>query len=161
MDQDKQSEWIENTRVLLASLPPDYAASHAEIVAFRHSFQAELAHALQARLNEHIKTAPQDSYEEQHLLATWINRELRLLGLAIKDPKTGRPAIVVVDNQDAQHAKTRFRLQVRDGSGRQIKTLASTRMFDLALMEQYPREEGAASWTDRTGRYKGPRQRPM
>jgi hypothetical protein len=159
MDQSKQLEWIEQTRAFLESLPTDYASSYPAITALRHAFHAELAKSLESRFNEKINSMRQDTYEEKHALATWANRELRLLGLAIKCPKTARPAILVVDNQDAYHAKTRFRLQVRDEKGHPSKINIPHRTFSFDLMEDNPREEGLARWGDLTGQYKGPRQR--
>ena len=123
IEKQKRLDWIKRTETLLASLPEDYGRRYAQMVELSHTFRASLAAAMEPLLNARLKAkTPQDTYEQKHALVAWVNHELRLLGLAIRCPKTGLPAILVADTQDAEHSTIRFRLQIRDTHGKQKKT---------------------------------------
>jgi hypothetical protein len=137
-----QSEWMDRTRSLLDQLSDDYPAAATKAAELTLALRTAIADTLQSRLNSHIATMPNDSVEEKSALATWVNHELHELGLAIRCPSTGGTAILCVDARDEDDRRGRFRLSVR-GHANRHKTLTSANLFDLELMPDNPRREGA------------------
>lgn len=130
---------------LFASLPEEFAGRYKLVTRINHAFRAELAATLQGSLNDHLAAMPQDSLAEKQALASWVNEHLRLLGLAVRCPKTGLPGTLLADFQDAAHEDTtRFRVEVRDRTGRRFKSYTSPSLFDLTLIEDTPRQEPLA-----------------
>jgi anti-sigma factor RsiW len=130
---------------LLANLPDDFAHRYAAIVQIRHAFHQRIASALEEALNEHVTGMPQDSIEERKELTSWINMQLREIGLAVKCPVTKRPAALIVDRQNRDHPEiTRFRFALRTEDGRSSHTAASRNLPALELTEQRPRIEPLA-----------------
>jgi hypothetical protein len=127
---------------LFDRLPDSYSDRYAKVRSIRRQFHAELADALTATLNEHVVGLPQDTPEERQEMAAWINQQLRDIGLAVKCPATGQPAVLVVDRQDRQHPEiTRFRFSVRAPDGKQSHTAARRNLGELVLTEHRPRIE--------------------
>src|SRR5665213_3834754 len=147
---DGMSEWRERTHLVMEALPDDCVACHARIEELSAAFRWEIAEAMQRRLNAHLKTLPHETFEERKLIASFVNMELRELGLTIRCPKTGKPAILIADVKDAEHDKGRFRLQVCDEKGKNKRTVTCYGMIELELMPDAPRKEGMArKWPDR------------
>ena len=146
----KRSEWLERTRDLLAAMPHDYGASSGEAAELTHAFRTTVAAALQPRFNAHITSMPKDSIADKSALASWVNHELHQLGLAIRCPRTGGPAILTADTRTPEDDAGRFRLEVRGVSPRRIRTLTSVQLFELEIMEDVPRQEGGARWQRKT-----------
>ncbi len=137
-----ESKWATLVQSQLARLPAEYAQRYAAASEMRHAFQSKLAESLQESLNEHLKTVPQDTLIEKQALASWVNEQLRLQGLAIRCPKTGLPAILVADFKDAQSEDiSRFRLEVRDPRRGRYKSFSSGGLFEFTLIEDLPRQE--------------------
>ncbi len=96
-------------------------------------------------LNAHLRTLPRATLSEKKALSSYINAELRALGLSIKCPKSGRPAIIWADFQDAQHeGVSRFRLEARREEGRRGVTSSSFELPQLELMSEPERSEPLA-----------------
>ena len=114
--------------------------------------KAEVAARLGPVLSRELAAMPHESYKEKQAAASWINGELRQLGLAIRCPKTHRPAILVADVQGGGHDTSRFRLEIRDEEGHKKRTFTSQKPPELELMEDAPRQEPIAKWSERARR---------
>jgi hypothetical protein len=137
-----QAEWIAQTQALLDELPDDFSQCGVKAAEITHLFRAALARSLQPRLNAHIAMMPHETVAEKSALATYVNRELHKLGLAIRCPRTGGPAILTGDARDDNDEVGRFRLLVRGDSFHRSRTVTSATLFDLELIEDGPRQEG-------------------
>ena len=133
-------------RGVLADLPEDYPVYFKAASELRHHFHTELAAGLQTRLNRHLQGMAQETYDEKRALATWVNEQLRSLGLAIKCPKTGRPGSLLADFKDSEGDVSRFRLEVRDEHGGKTRIVVGRHLAELELMEDAPRQEPLAGW---------------
>lgn len=149
MDADssrkEQSDWRASLRDSLRSAPSDYEGRRAVLSDVSHAVRGEVAEALQATLNAHLRTMAHETYQEKQAIATWVNRELHELGLTIRCPRTGRPSILVADVRGPDDQQGRFRIEARDENGRTARTFCSTRLPDIELMEEPPRRENFAS----------------
>jgi hypothetical protein len=142
-----ESEWRRLTQQLLATLPRDYQSCRRTLAALSHAFRNELAEAFEGHLNTYIQTLPQQTYQERKVIASFVNEELRELGLAIKCPRSGRPAILIADVKNSTDGTGRFRLESRNDGGHKYRTRTSSKLFALNLIEDSPRKEGMARWT--------------
>jgi hypothetical protein len=132
-------------RELIALCPDDNEGRSAAFLDMREAIHQEIAAALEPTLNKHLHSIDSSHAEAKRRLCTETNRQLRNLGLAIRDHRTGRPAILVADARTASDDKGRFRLELRDETGRIIRTLSSPTLPDhLELMEDSIREEPLA-----------------
>lgn len=122
-----------------------YQKVQSALASVRRQVQSAIAETLAPSLNVHLDSQPQDTYSEKRLVATWVNHELHQLGLTIRCPVTGLPAILVADRKGDADEPSRFRLEVRDGSGHKRRTYCSQRLPVLALMEEPPRRENFAA----------------
>ena len=114
------------------------------VTELRTAFHRFLAEQLQSRLNAHLKTVPQESYQEKQALASQVNRELRELGLSIRCPRTGLPAILIADVREPSEGSSRFRLEVATAEGGRRRTYTAATLPDLELMVDNPRCESLA-----------------
>lgn len=137
----RERVWGEVLSALASGLPADYEEFTAAARALGRCFHCELATAMQPRLNSHLRTLPSDTYAEKQYIATWVNEQLRELGLAIRCPKTGKPANLIADVQAGEDSASRFRLDVRTDEGGRTRTFSSRDLFDLELMEDATRQE--------------------
>ena len=128
----------------LAELPADYAARYEALRAFREEMQGEIAAWLQPALRQQAEAMPCDSYANKQEVAVWVNSQTRELGLTLRCPNTGRPAILTADVRDAATGSSRFRFVIRDERGRQTKTVSSATLPELVLMPDEPRREARA-----------------
>lgn len=144
---------------LLSGCSTEYAARYSRLHELSHEFRSEVARQLQPTLNSELQKMPQDSYAEKQALASWVNGQLRELGLAVKCPKTGRPANLVADIKEAGSDVSRFRFEIRDENGKKARTLASRELPELELMEDEPRQEPLLKWTERLRQARGKRKR--
>lgn len=115
----------------------------------RRTFHAELAAALEPRLNTHLQSLPQHSCDDKRRIATWTNGALRELGLAIRCPVTGRAARLLADYRDDGSRESRFRLEVSGPDGRKKRSYTGTTLPHLSLRESPPREEGLTRWNEK------------
>lgn len=125
---------------LFDSLPPDYQNAAETAAKIRHHFHELMAAAIQVRLNEYVKTIPQETLEEKRDAASWINSELRKLGLAMKCPTTGNPGILVADYRGRDEDSTsRFRIASRETTGHRTRGASSSKIESMELMPDPPR----------------------
>lgn len=155
--EEGHSEKVNKTTVkdvvaAVARLRNDYLECVESLAALSHQVHDAIADELTPRMNKHLQQMPQDTYEEKQSLASWVNSELRHLNLAIRCPKTGKPATLVADIRGGEDQSSRFRLDVRGDDGRHQRTLTSNTLPVLELMEDEPRREGLAR------RQSGPRR---
>lgn len=95
--------------------------------------QEELARELGESLNGRAASMPQATYEQKKTLANWVNNELRPLGLAVRCPATGRPAVLQASvGNDRAVGAFRFDTLAADG-GREQRSWA-TRLPRLELI---------------------------
>ena len=137
----QQRAWRKVFGTLVASLPADYPGFTATAAEMDRCLRSEVAAALQSRLNAHLLSFPHETYAEKQEIASWVNEELRRLGLAIRCPKTGEPAILVADVQGGVDSPSRFRLEITDKDGRRARTFSSRNLPELELREDTVRPE--------------------
>lgn len=118
---------------LIGSTPQSYDAQRNALLGVGKLMQAEAAGVLQPLLNEHVKTLPQHTYEEKKSVAKWLNAELRQLGLALRCPKTTKPAFLVA-HPGGQPGFGRFHLEVSGPDGKPHRTVTSAALPVLELM---------------------------
>lgn len=128
-------------RESLAATPNDYSECYKIVSHLLHTFRSDVAALLGPRLNEALKGKPQDTYDEKQALASWVNNELRQLGLAIRDPNSGKPAILVADVKGGVDSPSRFRFEIRGEDGTRKRTFSSRSLPELELMEDELRRE--------------------
>lgn len=112
--------------------------------ALRSSVQHELVALLEPALNAHLSGMPQDTLEEKRHLASWVNHELHSLGLGIRCPKTGRPAVLVANpgRSGDEGEASRFRIESRDERGKKHQSPSLGWVPELELVEYPGRKEG-------------------
>jgi hypothetical protein len=124
----------------------DYSIVFEEAKRTLHSAKQEIIAALTPALNAALAAMPHESYIDKQETASWVNGQLREVGLAVKCPKTGRPGILVADVKGGESEVSRFRLEIRDKSGRRTRTWSSQGVPTLELMQDAAREEPLAKW---------------
>jgi len=82
----EKETWRKMFSVQLSSLPQDYVSLASASAAKSHCFREELAKGLQASLNAHVRTFPRETYAEKQAICSWVNAQLRQLGLNIRCP---------------------------------------------------------------------------
>jgi hypothetical protein len=115
-----------------ANLPKDIDCQRNAFVALRDAMRDEVARAFQCTLNDEAKKLPQETYEEKKALTKWINGELRQLGLAIKNKKSGHPCFIFATTGN-NPAVGRFVLDYRDDRGRHQHPFSSLSLPELEL----------------------------
>lgn len=128
----------------------DFTSLVTRFVTATHTFRAGLAELLDGPLNDHLKTLPQETPAEKQALASWLNAQLRPLGLAVRCPKTGRPSVLISDLKESGSHIGRFRTENRDENGAKVRPWTSTQLPVLELMEDLPRLEPLVDWTTRS-----------
>lgn len=96
--------------LLAATEPTEYPAFFDHLLALAVAVREELAARLSSRLAAQVRAMPHETYAEKQELAKWVNGQLRQLGLAVRCPKTGRPAILLADH-GPDPEKGRFQVQ--------------------------------------------------
>lgn len=114
-------------------LPRDFAIRREALRSLHAASRAAIAKAFEPVLNEHATTMPQATYDEKRALAKWVNAELRELGLAIRCPKTGQPALLR-GHPGGTPGVGRFHLEITDSNGIQRRTVTSVTLPRLSLL---------------------------
>lgn len=156
--ENAQDRWTGELAQHLRQIPTEYAQASSELKRAQEAFYEVFAGAVADRLNAVLEHLPSSTLVERQRVATWCNQELRRLKLAIRDPHTGHPAILVADLHDAvqDQSRCRFRLQVRDPSGRTRRFPAvDSGPLRLQLMEASPRREPFAKAHTKPPRTRG------
>jgi hypothetical protein len=131
-------------RRIVESGPADFASRATRARTVRAEVQNTLAPLLEPAVNAQLNTMPQDTLEEKRRLASWANHELHDLGLGIRCPLTGRPAVLVANpgRSGDEGEGSRFRIESRDDSGRKQRTPSSGWVPKLELVVYAGRREG-------------------
>lgn len=137
------SEKLHAIQSLFTDLPSDLHDRAVTIARIRDAFHSQVAISMQDTLNQYITEQPQETFEDKDHVAVLVNSTLRSVGLTIECPKTGRPALLVVDTQDEKHPDvSRYRFKVWDERGRATRTLNTRNQLpELTLMPEQPRKE--------------------
>lgn len=96
-------------------------------------------------LNAELRTRNQRTYEEKKAICRWTNGVLRELGLSIRCPKTGHPAILTAAPTH-KAGEGRFRLKTGYELGREHSTESHNELWALELMPDPPRREALAEF---------------
>lgn len=94
--------------------------------------RVQIAAKLEQPLNVEINARPHASYDEKKELAKWVNAELRRFGLALKCPKTGRPAILI-GHATGVPGVGRFHIEVLGEEGVAKRTYTGVQLPTLEL----------------------------
>ena len=137
----QQRAWRNAFETLIEGLPEKYLGFASAAQKLENALRTELAAAIQPRLNVHIRSLPHETYAEKQTVASWVNDELRQLGLAIRCPRTGQPAILIADVQGGIDSASRFRLEIRGIDGSRTRTICSREMLELEIMVDAIRPE--------------------
>jgi hypothetical protein len=134
-------------RKLLPGRQAPPAARMVAIGELQSAIVNELASDFQEPLQAVIEQMPAETRAEKQAICTFVNGTLRRLGMAIRCPKTGRPALLVADQKQADSDISRFRLEIRDEAGKKSRTFSSTTLPTLELRQDEPRSEPLVEWT--------------
>jgi hypothetical protein len=93
--QEKLAKLRAVVQAVAESLPTDYQERQRGLLKASDVVRQEIAAALEKSLNEEARRHPHETYDDKKALAKWVNAELRVLGLAIKDPNTGNACHLV------------------------------------------------------------------
>jgi hypothetical protein len=94
--------------------------------------RVQIASEFEQPLNDEATSRPHESYEEKKELAKWVNAELRRFGLALKCPKTGRPAILI-GHATGVPGVGRFHIEVLGEEGVAKRTYTGVQLPTLEL----------------------------
>lgn len=131
---------------LFEGLPDDFEARRDAIVQLRTRFHEMIAELIEPGLNAWLRLRNPQSLDDRKALCKRLNSELSNLGLAIRCPKTGRPASIHAEAQDGERVgSSRFRLLIRS-SHPVLRTSMSYQLPVLQLMpDAHPPDMGIRS----------------
>lgn len=125
----------------------------------RAVFHECVAMRIEGPLRMKMQSTPHDSFVEKQNMASWVNGELRHLGLAVKCPNTGLDSTISVDH-GSNAVFGRFRLRPFEDSKR--RTFSSVNVFPVELVPHFQRKEPLArNWADSAQSRETPRQREL
>jgi hypothetical protein len=131
-------------RELLEDLPDTYAARHGSLRQLSRIFHEEVGRRLLPMLISSAAELTDMNLDGRRAWASARNQDLKLLHLAFRCPRTGRPAALIADSKTSKHDYLRYRLQIYQG-GRQIRTYTSCKLPPLDLVEDDLRSNGSTS----------------
>jgi hypothetical protein len=125
---------------LLAKPPKDasYEDEAKDAAARIHAVKQQVAEKLAPALNARICEKPHDTLEQKKELARWVNEQLEPLGLAVQEPKTGRPG--KLRGARGNRPTGCFEIEVKI-DGKQEYPTTSDDLPELQLMDANPPEE--------------------
>lgn len=110
---------------------------------------AEIAARLEPALNAEADSMPQNTLDEKRALASWVNYELRRLGLAIRCEPSGLPGILVaMPGRGDREESSRFRVEARDAEGRKVQSSSIGWVPRIRLVEDPVRREGRSRFRE-------------
>ena len=140
-----------------------YGALHKRLAEARELFHDLLAERLTEGFNAHLASLPSQTMEQKQQLTRDANADLRALGLAVKCPKTGQPAVLHADRGN-HPAEGRFQVALISAESNRKRTLSSPQLFSVELMGHPTRREPLAEhWAERLAAQRGggtPKTRP-
>jgi hypothetical protein len=133
---------------LLAEVPKDapYEAKAENIAALNHEFRQRIAAELAPALNAHIQAMPHETLDQKKELARWVNEQLEPLGLAVQEPKTGRPGKLRGATGNWPGAGC-FQIEVKIDGKQEYPTVSDT-LPTLQLMDAEPPQEVRAGYRE-------------
>lgn len=144
-DDEEINEIRKRVRSRLEQRPESWAERAKAARELRLTILKEIASSLEPVLNAEASARPQDTLEEKQDLATWLNRELRELGLAVACPPSQLPGIVVADaGRTAEDGSSRFRIEAHHPDGRRVRSASTAWVPSLELVVDPPRREGGS-----------------
>ncbi len=120
-------------RAILSNATDNYDEHRAMLIALSDAFRQEISQSFEPVFNEQVQGLKKDSYDEKKAVAKYANAELRRLGLGIRCPTTGEPAILQAYPGNRPD-EGRFRLDYTDADGRRRQVVSWMTLPDLALM---------------------------
>lgn len=132
--------------ILDSSTSPEYVAASKDLALLDNLVREEIAERLAGPLNAYLHTAPQDTHEQRQEIAAWVNAQLRSRHLAIRDPESGWPAILIANRGGKSGNVSRFWLQTRDQIGKTRRSMGVATLPDLVLMPDTERVEPLSRW---------------
>lgn len=138
----------------------DYRAVMQRMLSAREKFHYLLAESLCEAFNANVALMPQKTLAEKQALTRRANLDLRMLGLAIRCPKTGEPAMLLAD-QGYDSETGRFQLRLVQGAQQHRVTVSSRLLPRLDLMEAPLRREALAeTWQQRVSKRASAKRTP-
>lgn len=132
-----------------SSDPSGYEEIKKNAVLETHQFRQTLANSLAPALNARIRAMPQETLEQKKALADWVNDELEPLGLAVRDPKTGKPAQIRGDVGDYLGVgRYQFRFQENKKT---VRSTTTNELPVLIVVDAFPPPEVGTHFQDMVG----------
>jgi hypothetical protein len=141
----------ETASSFLSQIPSDFSELSLQGQNCLDTLREVIATHLEPVVNQYANDQPRATWEEKRALASTVNENLQKLGLAIKCPETGNPAILIADRRSDSPEVTRFRLHVRKPGGGRAAKGVWRELPPLELMLDSGRVEPFAKWTQRLG----------
>jgi len=117
----------------LEDLPRDFDVRRSVARELQHATREAIARSIEPVLNDKVRSMPMATYEDKKALAKWVNAELNDLGLALRCPKTGRPAWLL-GHASGTPGVGRFHYELSDPREGHRRTVTSTALPHLELM---------------------------
>jgi len=125
----------------------DYNTFASRVRIARKLFHEEIADIICDPFNKELPRRPHNTLVEKQELARWANAEMRSLGIAIHDKKTGDPASL---RADTGGKNGRFQIELISNDRGRKRTFTSADIFLVQLMPHFERREPLAElWADR------------
>ncbi len=116
MSQDKK-RFVDMIRGQVGSLPDDYYMRQQTLRDLHDAAREVCAESFAEALNARATNMPQINFREKQTVADWVNHELRPLGLAVCDPKTGQAALLKARQGRDQQMHGEYYFEVTDSDG--------------------------------------------
>jgi hypothetical protein len=156
-DPTKLQTREEKFNSVLGALPGEFQELTRELASATHDYREAIAKRLQPRLIAHINAMPQETLEQKKGVQAKILEVLEPLSLAVRCPKTDRPAklkAAVGSKEGSNH----FHYEVYI-DGKRVITAVTTDLTTLSLMDEFPPPEIQTHFRDLVTRTLKPRQR--
>jgi hypothetical protein len=144
-DTDSEPLLQEIQALLTRPTTSDFSTAFAEAKKLGELVKQHIADRFSPSLNAELKTRPQGTYDDKKSVCRWTNGILRELGLSIRCPKTGKPAILTADSRHPA-IQGRFRLKTEFDDGKDRTTESHVNLWPLDLMGAPPRKEPLADY---------------
>jgi len=128
----------------LKDLPQEFEERRAALRSMHEVSRSTIAAAFEEALNRKAQGMPRVNYDDKKVVASWVNDELRNLGLALRCPRTGDPALL---RANPGGANGRFVIEVSDASGKRHHTATSV---ELPIFRLRPDRLGRAPYGGRS-----------
>lgn len=123
------------SELMKACQATDYATLSSQVHAADTAFRTWVATTIAGVLSKTVSELPHDSLQDKSSVAGWVNSELRSLGLALKCPRTQKPALLRADHgMDDGHG--RFQLRLAEDNNQ--RTVNRGRLSDILPFELMP-----------------------